>query len=755
MRITTKIAGMGVGLVLVTTGALLSCAAWQQHLLNERWAEVLEPFATGEAKRVARNVYLMAKMMNELSGTAKQDGQSSLQRGLRDIVIGKTGYVFVIGGHGDQQGQYLLSKRGDRDGENLWNLRDAEGRYLIRPLVDKALAREEKHQSSDVPITVEHYFWQNPDDLAPRPKTVALAYFEPWDWVIGASYYDDELLEPRQQIVDSLNETFRWLVFAALATVVLLLAVSFSIARGICRPLTTAIQAFHFIGKDRLDSIADDDSKDEISQLSCAFSRQLAARDELAEETAKRQLAEQKLRDNEIHLKHLAYHDPLTDLPNRLLFNDRLHQTLRRMERHKQIGALLFLDLDRFKNLKATLGHAMGDEILRCVSKRLKTCTRDEDTVARLGGDEFAITLENLRTELEISMVARRFIAEISAPISQQDHKLYVTASIGIALYPSNGQDVESLMWAAHIAMVQAKSLGRNQYAFYSPNMNARAVELLILENDLRTALDEGQFELYYQPQVHLDSGLMIGAEALLRWNHPVRGLILPGDFIGLAEEMGLIVPIGVWAFRQACGQIREWLRAGNSALCIAVNLSAKQFHKENLLEEVRAILAEYRTDARLLELELTESVVMDDAEHAIGVLTAFRDMGIGLAIDDFGTGYSSLGYLKRFPIQKLKIDRQFVRDINTDHNDAAIVEATLALARSLELDVVAEGIETFEQLAFLKNHGCRLGQGYLFGKPVPAGEFSRLYLDANPSEPAIAAPLYSIPEMAHERSSP
>lgn len=738
MRIATKIFGMGAGLVLAAVGILLGCSIWQQHLLKERWAEVVETLATGEAKQVVRNVYRMARMAHETSEAAQHDILPGLRRSIRDIAIGKSGYVFVVGGRGSQQGKYLISKRGDRDGENLWNLQDAEGRYLIRSLVDEALALKEKHQGTDIPVAVEHYLWQNPEDSAPRPKTAVLAYFEPWDWVIGASYYRDELAESRQQIGGELNEMRRWNVVAATMIVVLLLAASFVIAQGIGRPLTIAIQIFRRFGKDRSGMLAiDRDGQDEIGQLSNAFDRLLAVRDELEAEIAECRLAERKFKESRSYLEHLAYHDSLTGLPNRLLFHDRFRQILRRAARHRQIVALLCVDLDQFKNIKATLGHAVSDEILVRMGRRLRACIRDEDTIARLGGDEFIVTLEQLGTEFEISMIARRFLFELGKPLSIQDHKLYVTASIGIALYPSNGEDAESLMRAANVAMHQAKSLGRNQYSFYSPTMNARALEMLTLENDLRAALEGQQFELYYQPQVDLgEPDRVVGAEALLRWNHPTRGLIPPGDFISLAEETDLVIPLGAWVLRQACKQVRIWSHENHRPIRVAVNLSAKQFRKQDFVGEIKRILTECATNAGLLELELTESVVMDDAEHAIGILMALRDMGIGLAIDDFGTGYSSMGYLKRFPIQKLKIDRQFVRDINVDRNDAAIVEATLALARSLELDVVAEGIETAEQLAFLKDHGCRLGQGYLFGKPTPAEQFGRLYLDKEPPIP-------------------
>ncbi len=739
MRIITKISGMGIGLVLVTAVAIIGTAIFQQYLLKERLAGLIETLATGEAKQAVRNVYQMAKMAFETTDATQYDTLydtlPSLRRSIRDITIGKSGYVFVIGGRGDQRGKYLISRNGDRDGENLWNIQDSNGQYVTRSLIGQALALKENHQGAGIPVAVDHYLWRNPDDPAPRRKSVALAYFEPWDWVIGASYYEDELIEPRQPITGAMDEMIRSIVLVGITIIILLLVVSFTLAQGISRPLTTAIQAFRYLGKDRLDSTIDRDGRDEISQLSSAFNRLLATRDELRAEIAERRSVEQQLRESQTRLEHLAYHDSLTGLPNRLLFHDRFHQTLRRAARHQHIVALLFVDLDRFKNIKITLGHAIGDQILVRVGERLQACVRDEDTVARLGSDEFIIILEHLHTEFEISTITRRFIAEISAPLSIQEHRLYITASIGIALYPSNGEDIDTLMRAANSAMIQAKSLGRNQYSFYSPTMNARALEMLVLENDLRVALDGHQFELYYQPQVSLrDPALVIGAEALLRWNHPTKGLIPPGDFIALAEETDLIIPIGAWVLRQACKQVQVWLHENRRPIRVAVNLSAKQFRKQNLIEEIQQILAECPTNAESLELELTESVVMDDAEHAIGILMAFRAMGIGLAIDDFGTGYSSMGYLKRFPIQKLKIDREFVRDINTDRNDAAIVEATLALARGLELDVVAEGIETVEQLAFLNGHGCRFGQGYLFGRPVPADEFSRLYLDHKPS---------------------
>lgn len=426
-------------------------------------------------------------------------------------------------------------------------------------------------------------------------------------------------------------------------------------------------------------------------------------------------------------MEHQAYHDPLTDLPNRMLFNDRLNMAMAHARRGKEMLAILFFDLDQFKTVNDTLGHAAGDRLLQEVAGRLAGCLRERDTSARMGGDEFTMLLPQLADAEGAAKVARKVLDVLQQPWIINGHEFHITASIGIAIYPNDGEDAETLMKHADIAMYRAKEQGRNNYQLYTPAMNARIMERQAMENSLRHALEREEFTVYYQPQVHTGTGRITGAEALVRWQHPEQGLVYPADFIPLAEETGLIVPIGEWVLRSACAQNKAWQDAGLPPVRVTVNISAYQFRQQNLVETVARALGETGMDPQWLELEITESAAMEDVDFTITVLRELSAMGIQLAIDDFGTGYSSLYYLKRFPIHTLKIDRYFVRDVLNDPEDAALVSTIIVLAQNLRLKVIAEGVETKEQLHFLKEHRCAEMQGYLFSKPVPAGEFETL----------------------------
>ncbi len=431
----------------------------------------------------------------------------------------------------------------------------------------------------------------------------------------------------------------------------------------------------------------------------------------------------------EEQLAYQSAHDTLTGLPNRNLAQDRIAQGIIFAQRTNRQLALLFIDLDNFKLINDSLGHNMGDQLLQAVAQRISDCVRGGDTVARLGGDDFAVILTDVSQEEDISRLAHKILAAIAEPVMVDSRQLTVTCSIGVSLYPRDGGDAFTLLKNADAAMYRAKEQGRNSIQYYTAEINSRVFQRLMLENSLRVALERNEFALHYQPQVSLLSGQVSGMEALLRWRHPELGMVSPANFIPLAEETGLIIPIGTWVLHTACKQTKAWHDAGLPPVRVAVNLSARQF-RENIPQLVEQALAESGLPPQFLELEITESVAMQHAESTEQTLLALRDMGVRLSIDDFGTGYSSLSYLKRFPINKLKLDQSFVRDIIADPDDAAISMAIIALAHGLKLDVIAEGVETESQLSFLRQHGCDAIQGYLFSRPVASEQMEQLLRD-------------------------
>ncbi len=426
------------------------------------------------------------------------------------------------------------------------------------------------------------------------------------------------------------------------------------------------------------------------------------------------------------HLYRLAHYDALTGLPNRLLFRDRLNQAMSQAHRNERLVAVMLLDLDRFKAINDTLGHSVGDLLLKAIALRLGASVREGDTVARLGGDEFVVILPDISYIRDAAAVARKILDLLHEPFELRGHEVFVTTSIGISIYPFD-EDIESLIKNADTAMYQAKERGGNNYHFYTADMNAANMRRLALENGLRRALERNELALHYQPQVDITSGAIVGVEALLRWHHPELGMIPPADFIPLAEETGLIIQIGAWVLRSACAQNRAWQSAGYPPMLVTVNLSARQFGEMELLDTVHDALHDAGLEPHYLELELTENVLMQHTQTTITVLDQLHARGIRLSVDDFGTGYSSLSYLKRFPIDTLKIDRSFVCDINADADDAAIVKAITAMGHSLDIRVVAEGVETEEQLQFLRELRCNEVQGFYFSPPVPAAEVEHL----------------------------
>ncbi|HJU53628.1 MAG TPA: EAL domain-containing protein [Pyrinomonadaceae bacterium] len=439
----------------------------------------------------------------------------------------------------------------------------------------------------------------------------------------------------------------------------------------------------------------------------------------------------------EARINYLAYHDTLTGLPNRVALEERLVESVAHAGRARGRLAVMFLSLDRFKKFNDTLGHVIGDRLLRSVAERLTAAVRDGDTVARFGSDEFAFLLTRIEGADDAARAAREFQRILDPLFDVEEHELYVTASIGIGLYPEDGADAQELLKSAGSALYRAKQSGGNNYQFYTADMNERALHRLALENKLRWAIERGEFRVYYQPQVSIGTGRVTGMEALVRWQHPEIGLVPPVEFIPLAEDTGLISPIGEWVLRTACAQARRWQDDGFDQLRVGVNLSPRQFQQPDLVPMVERILNETGLDAAALELEVTESSVMKNAESSIRTLGELKAMGIKIAVDDFGSGYSSLSYLKSLPIDVLKIDQSFVRDMTSDPKDAAIVMAIIQLAHSLQLEVKAEGVETEEQLRFLSLLRCDAMQGYLFCQPLPVDAFEQLLLEGRGLGPA------------------
>ena len=422
-------------------------------------------------------------------------------------------------------------------------------------------------------------------------------------------------------------------------------------------------------------------------------------------------------------MEYHAHHDALTGLPNRILLNDRIHSELAHARRQQTNTALLFLDLDRFKIINDSLGHAVGDQLLRVIARRLNNCVRDEDTVARLGGDEFMVLLPRISGSADAGRIARKIIDSLVDPIPCNGHELHITTSIGISIFPYDGNDAETLIKHADISMYRAKELGRNKAVYYTAEMNAGSRKQLAMETNLRKAVERNQLRLFYQPKIDITHNAIVGFEALLRWEHPTMGYISPLDFIPVAEDSGLIVPIGEWVLNTAFRQLRSWHDAGHSGLTMAVNLSSAQLSRPGFEDVVENALEASGLMAAMTELEVTENVAMENIESAVAVLEKLKCMGVSIAMDDFGTGYSSLSYLRRLPIDSVKIDKSFVREIPDSSEDVTIAQAIIAMAQSLKLSLVVEGVENVRQLNFFRQQGVSIVQGYLFSKPVEAAE--------------------------------
>jgi diguanylate cyclase (GGDEF)-like protein len=558
-----------------------------------------------------------------------------------------------------------------------------------------------------------------------------------------------EFTSIREELFAAERKEMYLIVAAGIVVVLLVTFFGLGIARRIAQPMRELKSSAERIAAQDYGARVAVTSHDEIGLLGMAFNKMaedlsvshaalVEHKRQLEERVAERTreldqsntLLQQEVREHQLaaeRAEYLAYYDSLTTLPNRSLFSKLLNQALSLARRDTRPLAVLFLDLDRFKNINDTLGHEAGDLLLQEVGKRLQGCLRESDTVARLGGDEFVVLLPALKGAMDVEVVAHKILAATGKSFVAHGQEFRVTASVGASIYPKDGDDEQSLMKNADIAMYQAKEDGKNNFQFYSAQMNTHSFERLALESSLRRALEHDEFELHYQPKINARSGEIVGMEALLRWQHPELGIVGPTKFIPIAEETGLIVAIGKWVLKTACTQNVAWQQRGLPHLNMAVNLSGRQFSDEDLLRDVTSILDETGMSPDLLELEITESTLMHDIDKAIRTLKAFKDMGVRLAIDDFGTGYSSLSNLRQFPIDTIKIDGSFIRELSNHAGNRGIAEAIITMGRTLSLTVIAEGVETKAQADFLREQACDEFQGFYFSKAVTAGQFAEL----------------------------
>jgi diguanylate cyclase (GGDEF)-like protein len=527
------------------------------------------------------------------------------------------------------------------------------------------------------------------------------------------------------------------IVIFLFAIILLSPLLAYQIYNSITRPIGELANIAERFNKGDLSIMMDESRRDEFGSLAKCFNRSTLKLNQTTKELQK-EIAERK--QSEEVVSHMAHHDNLTGLPNRYLFLDRLNMQMAHVKRHKTKAALLFLDIDDFKRINDTLGHNAGDLLLKILADKIKQCIRATDTisrqttydvatstVARLGGDEFTILLTDIRDSQNAAIAVQRLMETISHPFKIGGNEIVITLSIGIAVCPDDGDNADTLLKNADAAMYHAKNQGKNNFQFYKKSMNALFRKRLIMENDLRKAIENNDLLLYYQPRIDVRTGNIVSMEALVRWKKPDKGLISPAEFIPVAEDTGLIIRMGKWILKTACEQNKAWQKSGLLPRCVSVNISGKQFQKENFITTISNVLEDSSLDTRYLELEVTESVLMYNAKKTVDMLKALNERGIRLSMDDFGTGYSSFSYLKRFPLDVIKIDKSFIDDIPEKSETAAIVTAIISMAHSLNLRVVAEGVETSQQLSFLRNNECDEFQGYYFSRPLPAEEFAKL----------------------------
>ncbi|MBI5331610.1 MAG: EAL domain-containing protein [Betaproteobacteria bacterium] len=770
-----------VALVAMVLIAVLSLIA-QSYALHHDRAE-----KTRHLVEIAYGVVAHFHGLEQAGTLTRAQAQHAASDAVRHMRYGEQEYFWINDLH---PRMVMHPTQPQLDGQDLTGFSDARGKRLFIEMRD-VVGREG--------AGFVRYWWPKPGQTSAEPKESYVKGFAPWGWIIGSGEYLDDIeqafwrMAARQMAVIglaflALGGLMFWVirrVEAALTRYAAALADSNAELRQaatvcentqegivICdaeqrvlavNPAFTRITGYareEFLGRtprslraERHDAEFEQDMAQEIERCGHwqgevwnrrkdgkefpAWVSINAIRDESGRVSHYAEMFSDitALKESEARLDQLAHHDPLTGLPNRLLLDARAGHALSQASRHSRKVAVLFIDLDRFKNVNDTLGHPAGDLLLQQVAQRISACVRAQDTVSRLGGDEFTVLLEEVHDAGAVGVVARKILGALSEKIVLHGHEVFISGSIGISLYPDDGADVITLFKNADSALYRVKEQGRDNYQFYTEDLTTQAVARLEVENDLRQALEAGQFELYYQPQANLRSGRINGMEALLRWRHPRRGLLLPAEFIPLAEETGLILPLGLWVLATACAQAKAWLDAGLEMAPVAVNLSPRQFRQKDLVQRVAATLAETGLPAAYLELEITEGLAMNNVEESIAVLHRLKALGVHIAIDDFGTGYSSLNYLKRFPIDRIKIDLSFVQNITTDPDDAAISEAIITMSHSLSRTVVAEGVETAAQREFLASRHCDEMQGYHFSRPATAQDMERMLREPRRSE--------------------
>ncbi len=683
MRISTKLVAVVLSVFMIVS-AVAAFAV-------ERFREVAHVSVASEARNIATTMATIAAY--EVSDVRIEDRQARLQlitefigvRQKRDLEIVDRNLIIVADVDTDDVGKAV--KAGPRRESIAATLRDGESRLIIEAAPETAggLLRQ---------VVVPVY--------DPGQKIIAALVFE------YTPLYDDLLARARDSLL--------LIEIAALLGFVLASLCAAWISRSISVPLRQLTDAAHQLAQGHRKVTVSTNSKDEVGALAKVFNTMSIA-----------------LLASEENLSRQAQTDMLTGLANRNLLMERLNKAMADARRNGDWIVVAFIDLDGFKAVNDKLGHETGDLLLKCVAERLRACVRSSDTVARLGGDEFVLLLPNERgngilgAETHIAEQMLKLVVQVSAPMKLAGNDVQVSCSIGVATFPQDGNDVDALIKHADTAMYRAKELGKNQYQFFTSELQMRANEQLALREDLRHALEHDEFEVHYQPQVNLRSGKVVGVEALLRWRHPTLGLVGPAHFIAFAEETGLIIPIGEWVLKRACVQNKQWQDAGLPAVPVAVNVSAKQCAHPDLESIVRRALEESCLSPHCLELELTESVSMADPERSVPLMERMKEIGVLLSIDDFGTGYSNMSYLRRFPIDRLKLDISFVREITTDPSSLAITDAIITMAHSLHLEVVAEGVETEGQLTLLASRNCDIMQGYFFSKPLPPADIEQL----------------------------